>query len=620
MMKRMFAAGAAAMVMLWAGGALAQDAEDPPFTEFAAFGDSLSDAGNLAISIGLPPLSFTTNPGQVGVELIAAHYGFNGGPSLAGGGSYAYGGAGLIHNAPGTPPAPTITAQVNSYLAANAELDPNGLYSFWGGANDIFWYVDQVSKGQVTPTAAVQAMSATAGQAIALINQLQQAGAGTILVFNLPDTGATPSAIFAEQFVPGTRQLLTSMAVNYNLTLDQGMAGRHGIAPVNVFALVNEVRANPGAYGLVNITTPACTVASSLTCTPGTLVAPNADQTYLFADGVHPTTKAHQLLADAVIAELSAPRQMSVLAETPLALGFSRNLIVGQQLRDASARPGEGVTIFASGGWNTSNLDAQFDLPSSDADGFNATIGGRTTVSEGMTVGLALTLAQDQLDFDGAAGGFDMTGLMLSAFLQYDFGEGAYVNATGHLMHVQFNDIERAFDIGPARRVETSETEGSGLGARIGGGYWFGGEGWRTGPFAAIDYQRVNVDAFREDGSSATAMTFGDQDRDYLAGELGWAIEGTVDMGGSALRPYASVAVAHDTQAGEDRRVTAGLVTLNGTFDMPAFVPEETWAQVNAGVSADFGERWGGHLGYSGRFGDDSREWHGVVVGLHSRF
>lgn len=623
MIGRMLAATAAAAVMaLGAGTAGAQsqdDGVDPVFTEFVAFGDSLSDAGNLALSIGLPPLSFTTNPGNVAVQDIAAHYGFALDPRLAGGSDYAYGGAGITWNAPGTPPAPNITTQITNYLAANPTLDPNGLYSFWGGANDIFYYADRVGSGLQDPTSAVQALAGTANQALNLINQLQQAGAGTILVFNLPDTGNTPAARFAELFAPGTRALLSAMSTNYNVTLNAGLAGRQGIAPVNVFALVNEVIASPATFGFVNVTTPACTTASSLTCTLGTLVTPGADQTYLFADGVHPTTAAHAILADAVIAELAAPQQMSILAEAPLALGYQRNLILTDELRQAQGRESGTMHVFAGGGWNQQTFDAQNDIPDTDGDGFNATLGASYRAGEGMVVGAALTLAQDSVEFAGARGGFDMTGLMLSAFVQQSWGP-AYLNATGHLMHVQFNDIERAFNLGPARRVETSETEASGLGARLGGGWWFGGDALRTGPFAAVDYQRVNVDAFNEDGSDSTAMRFANQDRDQLVGQLGWQVEAVMDMGGSALRPYARVSYNHDVNADDDRRVRAGLVTLNGEFDMPAFQAEENWAEVGVGVAADFGERWGAHIAYSGRFADDKQRWDGVVVGIHAGF
>ena len=78
--------------------------------------------------------------------------------------------------------------------------------------------------------------------------------------------------------------------------------------------------ANPAAFGFTNVTGVACTTASSLICTPSTLVAPNAALTYVFADAVHPTTGLALIGAQAAISMIEAPAQMSLLAEAPLAV------------------------------------------------------------------------------------------------------------------------------------------------------------------------------------------------------------------------------------------------------------------------------------------------------------
>ena len=49
-----------------------------------------------------------------------------------------------------------------------------------------------------------------------------------------------------------------------------------------------------------------------------TLVAPNAAQTYLFADGQHPTTAGHQVVADYALSVVEAPQKIGLLAEAPL--------------------------------------------------------------------------------------------------------------------------------------------------------------------------------------------------------------------------------------------------------------------------------------------------------------
>jgi phospholipase/lecithinase/hemolysin len=46
-------------------------------------------------------------------------------------------------------------------------------------------------------------------------------------------------------------------------------------------------------------------LASSLFCSPQTLTAPGADQTYIFADLVHPTTRTHVLFAQYVESQIA---------------------------------------------------------------------------------------------------------------------------------------------------------------------------------------------------------------------------------------------------------------------------------------------------------------------------
>jgi outer membrane lipase/esterase len=614
MNKRLWAAAAAGAMLFAAGSALADEDDAPVFSSVSVFGDSLSDAGNLSLALGLgQQLSFTTNPGNPAALTIADHYGVDLGASLAGGTDYAWGGAGLIHDSPTVPPTvPTITQQVAGRLAAGP-IDPNGLYLMWGGANDIFYYSDQVAHGLVSPTDAIAAMTPTAAQEVALISQLQAAGANTIVVFNLPNIGRTPDAQAAEAASPGAALLVTGMSQAFNTALNAGLAGKHGVVPVNINLFFAEVLENPGLYGFTNTTQPACTTSSALTCNHSTLQTANGYQTWLYADGVHPTEAAHDLTAQLVLSELMAPQQMSLLPQAALVFSHARTDAVGRELERASAQTEPGWRVFATGGYANDRTDAQLiDVPETDGDGLMVTLGIDGRLAENLTGGVAFTAGRNNVDWGGAFGDFDVNAMMATLFGQWGGGQGLYVNAQGHIAKYDFA-VNRSFALGPTLRTESSNPDSWGWGARLGAGYWFGNEAIRTGPVASIDWQQVHIDDFAEHGGDSTAMTFGEQQRDSLVGEVGWAVRGQ-----GRFQPYAEVACGHEFD--DDRAVvTAGLVSLNGDFSMPGYKPGQDWVKVGAGLSANITDQWAAHVGYSGRFGDEGRT-HLVAIGLSGAF
>src|SRR6185312_17075979 len=190
-------ASALALVLGCAGVAHAGSA---PFDNVVVFGDSLSDTGQFFSTSLNDYTKFTVNPGKVAVQIVANNYGFDLQPSRVGGSDYAFGGAGVVTDDDGADPSiPTVTQQVTGYLANGAKADPHSLYMVWGGANDIFYHSTQYGLHTLVPSLgeteaqATANINAAATQELVLINQLKQAGANYVVVFNLPDIGATPS-------------------------------------------------------------------------------------------------------------------------------------------------------------------------------------------------------------------------------------------------------------------------------------------------------------------------------------------------------------------------------------------------------------------------------------------
>ncbi|TCV92433.1 outer membrane lipase/esterase [Luteibacter rhizovicinus] len=591
-------AGAISVALLFSAGAAATD-----FQQVVSFGDSLSDSGNVAYLSGSPVAArFTTNPGTVAVENIATYFNLSLTPSIKGGTDYAYGGARVSVNNP----VPSATAQVQGYLAANGgKANPNALYTMWIGANDLL--------AATNPATAQVAIATAATQEVGAIKALQAAGAKTIVVFNLPDVGKTPAAMaggaaFASAASQGAQL--------YNGILTGGLAQMdRGIVPIDTYSLLNEVIANPSKYGFKNVTTPACTTQSSLTCTPNTLVEAGANNSYLFADGIHPTTAAHALLSQYAVSIITAPQKISLLGESALASNAAHTRTLRNQML-ADNFGGE-TRVFAAVDYGQQKFKAGANSPKTDSDNVNLTVGADVRASDNVSAGIALGIAQNNADFSGG-GGYKMQDIAASGYVLYHNG-GGYVGGYGSFGQLSFTNIDRTFDLGTARRTETGKTDGSHVGAALTGGWWFGGETLKTGPFATVEWQNIRVSGYNEYSNDSSAMVFGKQRRNSQIATLGWRLQGNWQAGSTLLHPFAEVAWNHDSKA-DPRLVEAGLTSMNGRFALEGFSPDKTWGTADLGLFADFDKAWSGWVSYSGRFSDNSQKYNGLNLGVKLAF
>lgn len=604
-------AGAIATTLLFSTAAAATD-----FSNVIVFGDSLSDGGNISLATApgiQPPLRFTTNPGTTAAENVAAGLGFTLAPSIAGGTDFAWGGAGFVNNVAAVP---TIPQQLQMYLGANGgKADSHALYQVWGGANDIFYLSSALTDPNAIAAGAVNAAQTELG----LLGGLQAAGARYVVVYNLPDLGKTPSAAAGGAAAQaGASQL----AVLYNGVLSSGLGqlSNNGlnIIPVNTYALLNEVIANPSAYGFSNVTAPACGAgSSSVQCGPQGSGLPytyasGTDQTYLFADGVHPTTAAHAMLSQYVLSVIHAPEQISLLGEAPLAASTVQNRVIRDQML-TEGKDGD-TRAFVNIDYGQQRFDASDSSPRTTSDNFNFTLGANLFAGEHVTAGVALGIGQHNADFSGG-GGYKLQDISGLGYLGYRNG-GGYVGGYVNFGQSNFKDIERRMSIGTMQRTETGKADGSHLGGGLTGGWWFDlADKLQTGPFATLDWQTVKISGYSESGGDSSAMWFGRQQRDSLLSTLGWRLRGQWQVNNLLMSPYVELGWNHDSRA-DQRMVSAGLTSMNGTFALPGFSPDKSWGTASLGLSAQLTPSVQSWIGYSGRFSDNSQKYNSVNMGV----
>jgi outer membrane lipase/esterase len=589
------------------------------FDNAVIFGDSLSDGGNVSLyTTGTTQARYTTNPGQTAAELVAEGVGTTTSPSILGGTNFAWGGAGVVNSLYSG--IPTLQEQLLQYLSLTGGVaDPNTLYEVWGGANDIFGLI---GTSGITEAELITGTTTAATSELSLLSSLQQAGANYVVVYNLPNMGLTPSALEEGTTVAGYLTLLSQL-YNYNLSngLTSLSASGLNIVPVNVYGLLNEVVANPTAYGFTNVTNEACGVgSSSVACGPAGsgatyTYADGTDQTYLFADGVHPTTATHRLLAQAVLSELAAPGQMSLLSEVPLVITKAQyRAIKNEMLTDVD---GGETRVFFNLDYNHQKLKSTDSSPELNSNNANFTFGSDTQINPNFSAGVAMSLNQQTGTFSGQGSYklFDVSGL---GYGVYHVGN-AYLGGFANAGSLHFTDIKRKIQLGTALRTETADAQGYHVGGGVDGGWWFNLNELKTGPFVHLEWQTIKVNDFAEHGTDSTAMWFGEQQRDSFVSSLGWRLKGDWMYKDIKVSPFAEIAWNHDAQA-DTHSIRSGLNTMGGSFVLTGYTPDKNWGTASLGLTTQYSSNLSAWASANGEFANNSAQDWGLNLGMKYSF
>ncbi|MGE5104810.1 MAG: autotransporter outer membrane beta-barrel domain-containing protein [Betaproteobacteria bacterium] len=592
-------AAAALAIAFGAGDAFAQ------FDDIVIFGDSSVDAGFFNGA------RFTVNPGLVFPQVLGQRYGIAVTSVSQGGHDYAAGGArvALVPGYPAFPPtgsAPPLTTQLDTFLAGRSSLDRNAIYIVSIGYNDIFTNLEAAALGQITADQAQAAIAQAAIQAGQQMARLTAAGARYVVVPNLYDLGVSPGGR-ANPTAP-----LTAVSSLFNTTLATTLAQAGGeYVLVNTRLLFDEVLANPEAYGFHNVTQPACTVPASLLCSGATLVSPDAAQTYLFADSAHFTPGAYAITADAVASMLEGPAKIGVLAEAPLAVERATFRAIDGRMISALDAPASGSRFegWVSYDYGRNDFDGHF--VSGNADVNTVAAGFDVKVSEPLLVGAAASYADNRGDFGASSGGYTLKETTGTLYAGYGGGPW-YVGATLGAGDLDFSDVHRDFDLGPASRSERSEPRGWHAMASVLGGYWFDYASVLHGPFVRLAYQKIRVKSFTEQSGDSTALAFGEQTRKSLVSRLGWQASGQIGR----VRPFARIAWDHE---GEDdaRFVSASSATLGGSYAVPTVQPDSSYVEYLLGASTEFGKITAYVMG-SATSGRSDGDAYGITVGVRA--
>ncbi|MFB6349075.1 autotransporter domain-containing protein [Moraxella sp. ZJ142] len=565
--------------------AIALPAHAESFSQTVFFGDSLTDTGRLSEQINsLPPLSlprlligqaqpsFTTNPDDPWSKILAKSYGhtataFDGDIAHT---NYAVGGARVstLENSFGIERTP-VTKQIDEYFAqTNNKADPNALYSVWIGANDL------IAAGKMSNQAAALALiQKSAKEQAEQIQRLQQAGANYILVPSLPDVGITPEKVHN----PKESATATTAAKLYNQTLYQTLnASDANVIAANTFALLQEAVQDKANFGFVNVDKAACTNASlvsvSLSCQPKDWqkTAENANETYAFADGIHPSGRTHRILAQYYQSIIDSPAQVATLPTHLISDGKYANT----QLHRRLAR------------LDNHEQSIWVDVAGSDNNRPN-TIVGLDIAQPNYRTG-AYVQHQKQSHRLGTHTDSQSKQTGVGVYHSHDFNQ---LNLTANV-GIDRLDIQTDRQIVWDGAARSHQADGTGRRtyASLQGSYGIGVGKVTYRPYLGVSTQTVKVKTLIENQPKlSTAMRFDSQKQKSTQGEIGLNLAANIS---DKAELFGGVGYQHEFND-DPRQITAGITSLDGYtrgFSLPVANDKQHRSIAHLGAKFDFGK------------------------------
>jgi outer membrane lipase/esterase len=631
------------------------------FNQVNVFGDSTVDSGYykilsnpggsatynsywtaaVAAGAGAP----TTNPGPMNSQILASYFGLSALPADQGGTDYATSGAKnvTVNDAQtgGFAAAIPTTTQISNYLAANAgRANPDALYLISSGGNDVSYALGQTGLGPFPANPSAYVVSAASDLASSIAS-LQAAGARYIIVPDLPYSFPTGASNANERQI----RLLYVQTLWSSLSAD----GVQFIpADLNAFRLA--VASNPAEFGFISIsnavghtacTDPAgVTTAWALLCSanpsaPSHLVAPNAEQTYLFADDQHYTTAGQKIEADYYYSLLTAPGEISYLAETPVKTRAVVISAIDNQIPISLGQPGP-YHAWVSGdvSWlKINNPDTGF--PDDPGTPVLATTGFDFRIAPNWLLGAAFSGGRTMQSFS-LGGGFTLDEFAVSTYAAYRDSRlwGNAIASAGGL----FFESNRQVPIGITTQSNTSSTKGSNYSLMLETGYDFTSllalvppvmpvkaapaVALTHGPVVGVTLQQVRVDGFTETDQFVsiggfTALSFLAQSRNSAVTELGY--QASTDIG--LWHPFGKLVWNHEL-LDPNRDVTAFLTSVSFApgYSLPAVMLGTDWGTATVGASVKLSPNVTGVVSFSSQFAQQSVTTYGGQVGINAAF
>lgn len=586
--------------------------------EFYALGDSLTDNGRVVRLTGILPNATSTifrdgrsSNGPVWAEylpaLIGAHfatdddYAING--ALSGHGGYLN----IVPNRPTWRNLPGMIDEVDELLAAHPRLQSNDLVAIWIGTND-----QDLTKASLNgiepflgvprPATTAQTSAYTLSNVNSQMQRLIDAGGRQFLILNLNDDGGTRAGyVDYNSKLPGDLVQYARQRVNVHL--------------FDVAGLLNQMRGNPGAYGLNS--TPEVQCLSVPACNTGSVALQN---TYLTADGTHVMTSVHAIIARYIANQLDAP---AALAGTPeLGLDVARASAL-QALAHADGDPGSAarvavtgrLSVFADGGYTRNFHGATTGVDAFDSAVELLSLGAEYRASSASRFGALFSSGNASASVAAGQGDLGLHSYRLAFYHAFDRAglfARTYIGAGWDNY-----GLDRQGVLAPSI---SASTNGFDFGGLIKAGYLFPLGIVNAGPVADLGYTLVVTRGYTESGDAILVQNVGMQRLKGLSGGAGLRVVAPLALRGVRGGELSAEATLRRDDFNDRTLVTSQRYAPELPIETAVDGASATYGRLALAASVQVTRTWSGKLAVQADVGNAQRRSYNLFATLGATF
>jgi outer membrane autotransporter protein len=307
-----------------------------------------------------------------------------------------------------------------------------------------------------------------------------------------------------------------------------------------------------------------------------------------------------------------------------------KGVIGGGAGDDKSSLIGSRLGIFINGNFTRGSQSTTEDEQGFDLQSNALTLGVDYRFTNRLTIGVAAGYAKSTSEFDGSGGTLDAKSYSGTLYGMYDVN-GFFINGLLNGGHNTYNSIRDivfstngagggALSCAGSSCITTAQgsTGARQLAVGLASGYDFRPGALVVGPDISVNYAKINVDAFDENGPSGLNLAYAEQSGTSVRLKMGGHLSYNLSTRYCVIAPQIMARYVHEfnnDQQAENVRFVADTFTVSG-FQVFTDQPDRNFFEYGAGITFQFPFNIAGYIDYESVSGLQDVSVHTFSVGL----